>query len=360
MLMTVATVTAVGLLLALVWVGIEVLLIIFAGILLATLLRSLAELLADYTPMSTGWSLLIVIVSLIGAIALGGRLLAPQVTEQVEQLIGAIPASLEQLEAYIEQLPWGPEILNLQPGQQDLFADGGFSVVQQATGFASTTVGILVEIFVLLFLGVYLAISPGKYVRGIVALVPITKRPRAEEVLGAVGYTLKRWLLSRLIAMIVVGIVTTVGLMLLDVPLALVFGILTTILTFVPYVGPIVAALLPALVALAESPTLALYVILLFVVIQNLEGYVLTPLLQQGIVSVPPALTIISEVLFGIMFGVIGIILATPFVAVAVVLVKMLYIEDTLGDNVAVQGEDKNKPARATSRPERARPQPES
>ncbi len=213
-----------------------------------------------------------------------------------------------------------------------MLSGGLGAVLAQAGGIFSTTLGVIIEVFVVLFLGVYLAVNPEKYVNGIVRLTPIARRERAREVLYALGYTLKWFMLGRLIAMIVVGIVTTIGLMLLNVPLALVFGVITTLLTFVPYIGPIVSAILPALVALTVSPTLALYVLLLYLVVQNLEGYLLTPLILQGVVSVPPALTIIAEVLGGILFGVLGIILATPFVAVLVVLVKMLYIEDVLGD----------------------------
>ncbi len=347
MLLTVATVTAVGLGLIFMWYAVEVLLLVFAGILLATVLRALADLLAGYTPLSSGWALLIVLLALVGGLGVGGWLLAPPISAQVDELAQALPQSVGQVEQWLEQFPWGRELLNLQPGTNDFLADYGGTVVTRATGFLSTSLGIVVETLVVLFLGIYLAVNPGKYVNGAVRLVPMAKRARAREVFGAVGYTLKWFLLGRLLAMIVVGIITTAGLLLLGVPLALVFGIITTLLTFVPYVGPIVSAILPALVALTVSPTLALWVLLLYLVVQNVEGYLLTPLLLQGTVSVPPALTIIAELLFGLLFGVLGIILATPFIAVAVILVKLVYIEDVLGDK-STQTDEQSTQAQPT------------
>jgi predicted PurR-regulated permease PerM len=295
MFLTVATVTAVLALLIFLWYAVEVMLIIFAGILLAVVLRSLADLLAEYTGISRGWSLAIVVIGLLALLGLGGRYLAPQIVEQGAQLAVAIPEAFDQVETWIEGQSWGQRFLEQRPGAEDVLSGGLGAVLAQAGGIFSTTLGVIIEVFVVLFLGVYLAVNPDKYVNGIVRLVPIARRERAREVLYALGYTLKWFMLGRLIAMIVVGIVTTIGLMLLNVPLAL-------------------------------------YVLLLYLVVQNLEGYLLTPLILQGVVSVPPALTIIAEVLGGILFGVLGIILATPFVAVLVVLVKMLYIEDVLGD----------------------------
>jgi predicted PurR-regulated permease PerM len=351
MLLTVATITAVGIGLVFLWYAIEVLLVVFAGMLLATVLRSLADLLADYTPIGRHGALALVVLALLAFFGISGWLLAPQVTDQTRQLAEAIPEALAQVQGWIAQFTWGRDLIDQQPAPGDLIGDRATDLLWQATGVFSSTLGVLVELVVILFLGVYLAVDPGKYIRGLIRLVPIPRRPRAREVLDQLGFTLKWFLLGRLLAMIAVGIVTTIGLWLLQVPLALVFGIITTLLTFVPYVGPIVSAILPALVALTVDPMLALYVVLLYVVVQNLEGYLLTPLILQGTVSVPPALTIGAEVLFGVVFGIIGIVLATPFAAVSVLLVKLLYIEDILGDAPDAAPADRHEQPPASVQP---------
>jgi predicted PurR-regulated permease PerM len=184
---------------------------------------------------------------------------------------------------------------------------------------------------IILAIGFYMAVAPRVYVEGVIHLVPVTRRGRAGEVLQALGRTLRWWLFGRWISMTVVGLLTTAGLWLLGVPLALTFGLLAALLTFIPYLGPIISAIPPMLLVLVQSPMQALYVVSLYLGVQGVESYLLTPLVQQRTVSVPPALTITAQVLLGLLLGTFGVILATPLIAVTLVLVKMLYIEDVLG-----------------------------
>jgi predicted PurR-regulated permease PerM len=200
------------------------------------------------------------------------------------------------------------------------------------THIFSTTFGALAGFIVILFIGLYMAVAPTLYTEGVIRLVPIAKRGRAREILQALGHTLRWWLLGRGVSMLMVGLLTAAGLWLIGVPLALTFGLLAALLTFVPYLGPILSAIPPTLLALTQQPQQALYVILLYISIQGVESYLLTPLVQERTVSLPPALTITAEVLSGILLGGLGVILATPLVAAALVLVQMLYIEDTLGE----------------------------
>jgi predicted PurR-regulated permease PerM len=136
--------------------------------------------------------------------------------------------------------------------------------------------------------------------------------------------------------MSLVGILTALGLWLLGVPLALILGLIAALLEFVPYIGTILSAVPAILLALLQGPMQALWVVLLYFVIQSIESYLLTPLVQQRVVSLPPALVLAAQVLMGVLFGAWGIILATPLTAALLVLVQMLYIEDILGDPVKV------------------------
>jgi predicted PurR-regulated permease PerM len=137
------------------------------------------------------------------------------------------------------------------------------------------------------------------------------------------------------------GVLSGVALWLLGIPLAFLLGVLTGLLNFIPNIGPILAATPAVLLALTEGPTTALWVALLYVVLQNLEGFVLTPLVQQRTVALPAAVIILVQVLLGVLMGTLGVLLATPLAASVLVLVKMLYVEDALGDPIDVPGEQR-------------------
>jgi predicted PurR-regulated permease PerM len=191
---------------------------------------------------------------------------------------------------------------------------------------------VLLNFVMVAFIGLYLAIDPGIYRRGLLSLVPLDRRARAAEILAAVGEALRGWLLGQVFAMLVVGVLATIGLWLLGIPLALALGLLAALLGFIPYLGPLAAAVPAVLLALLAGPQQALQVALLYVGIQLLEGYFLTPLVQQRAVHLPPALTISAMVVMGGLLGGLGLALAVPLTAAAIVLVQKLYVEDVLGD----------------------------
>ena len=163
------------------------------------------------------------------------------------------------------------------------------------------------------------------------------------EVLEEAGSTLQRWLLAQLVSMGIVGLLTTLGLWLLGVPLALTLGILAALSEFIPNFGPILSAVPAVLLALVDSPRLALWVVVLYAGIQAAESYLITPLVQQRLASLPPVLVIVSQLLGGILFGFLGFALATPLLAVAMVLIKRLYVEDRLGETLEEPSADKRE-----------------
>jgi len=337
-LIAVGVVTAIGLVLSVLWYGAQVGLLIFAGLLLAVFLRALSNWLAEHTPLSAGWALAVVLVSLAGTIGLGMWLVVPTIARQAQELTQQLPQLLEQLRRQVRQLPFGEQLLREVPQAQQLLPSTS-NIVGRVTGIFSTALGILVNIVIIVFVGIYLAADPGLYTRGLVRLVPLRHRPRAREVLDTLGYTLRHWLLGRLAIMALNGALTGLALWWLGVPLAALNGVLTGVLNFIPNIGPFLAAVPAVLLALAQSPALALWVVVLYILIQNLEGFVLTPLVQQRTVDLPPVLIISAQIFFGIVFGFLGILLAVPLTAVVFVLIKMVYVEDTLGDRIEVKGE---------------------
>lgn len=341
-LMTVGIVTAAVIAGFLLWYGAQVVLLIFTGLLLAVLLRSLSVWLRDHTPLSDGWALAVVVVGLIALVTLGIWLVIPTIAAQGQQLSEQLPQAFTRVRQRLDQIPWINQLLS-QVGQPQQLLPESTNVLGRVTGVFSTVLGSVANIVIILFVGVYLAVDPGLYQRGVIHLIPRGKRARANEVLHTLGYTLRWWLLGRLSIMTINGILTALGLWFLGVPLPMLNGIITGTLNFIPNIGPFLAAVPAILLALAQDPMTALYTILLYLFIQNLEGFILTPLVQQQTVELPPVLILSAQIVFGICFGFLGVLLAVPLTAVGFVLIKMLYVEDALGDAIEVKGEEEVK-----------------
>lgn len=195
-----------------------------------------------------------------------------------------------------------------------------------------TTLGAVMNLAIVLFVGVFLAIDPQLYRDQIVRLFTPNSRSRVRQILNQMGATLWSWLLGRFASMLITGIGTSAALFLLGVPMPVLLGSLTGLLTFIPNVGPAIALAIAVLVALPTGGGVALSVVAVFLLFQLLESYVITPLIQQRQVSIPPAMLITWQVLLGMLAGFLGIMIATPLLAVALVLTRMAYLEDVLGD----------------------------
>ena len=326
------------LLVLLVWRGREVFLLLFAGVLLALLLSRITDAVERRTPLPRGGAYTAVLLLLAALITGMVWIAAPSVSRQLDELTESLPRAVEQLTARIEEHGWATRLLDQAPDPDEVL-DSGSSVVTKATSVLSSTAGMIGAGVVVLAIGLYLAAQLDLYRRGLLRLVPPRRRPRAREVLGEAVETLQQWLGAQFVSMAVVGLLTTLGLWWLDVPLALTLGILAALLEFIPNFGPILSAVPAVLLALLESPRLALWVILLYAGIQIAESYVITPLVQHRLASLPPVLVIAAQLLGGILFGFLGFALATPMLAVALVLVKRLYIEDRLGDSFDKPGD---------------------
>jgi predicted PurR-regulated permease PerM len=329
----------------LLWYGVRVLLVGFAGVLLAVLLRGLAMGLRRLTGLPPGWALGVTILLLVGAFVGAGWLLAPSVAEQGNQLAERLPQATERVKERLAQTGWGAQALKLagrvMPGSGGAGGGGGegaptTQAVRQVRSLVASTMAVVLDLLIILFLGIYLAAQPKLYVDGLAALFPRGKRGRICEVLNQLGHTLRWWLIAQGIDMLVVGAVTAVGLWLIGVPLALVLGILAALFNFIPNFGPLFSFVPAVLLALVESPEKAMYVTVFYLVLQNVEGYVLLPLLQRGAVDTPPALLIGGQVLLTLLVGGLGLALAAPLMACAMIVVKMLYVHDVLGDGVEV------------------------
>ncbi|MEO3385015.1 AI-2E family transporter [Mesorhizobium sp. CAU 1741] len=304
----------------------EVFMILVAGILLAVFLSGGGHAIARRLHIADHWGIAIFILAVVVVLVAFAAILAPEVSNQIDELTRRIPEAFEDFRDRIEQYAWGDRLLrNLTP-ESLTSGDGPQAAMSALTG----TFGVLGNFVIIFFIGLYGALDPRLYSTGARLLLAPSIRGRGEVVLSAVGNTLKQWLAAQLIAMTVVGVLTSFGLWLAGVPLAFALGFIAGVLAFVPNIGPVLAIAPALLLAIPEGQTTILVVLAVYLGVQALESYVITPLIQQERVSLPPALVIAVQLLFGVLFGLLGLALATPIAAAAMTLVRMVYIEDYL------------------------------
>ena len=310
--------------------GSQVFLMIFAGILFAAPLNRLAHLLKTRSGLSYGWSYGGVVL-LMTLLAFGSLwLLGSRIASQLEELVSQVSAAKEQSVVWISQYSWGKSILRDMPNMNQLLESRGWSPFSGINSLFSSVTGIFTTGFVIVFLALYFGASPHVYIDGIVRIIVPSRRRRVREVLIGLGDTLCKWMLGRLASMAIIAVGGAVGLWFLGVPLPITLGVLAGLLTFIPNIGGFLGVVPPALLALRQSPEAALWVLALFALLQLVESNLLTPLIQQHQVSVPPGLLLAAQVLMGVLTGILGVAMATPFVAVLLVLVRELYVVDVL------------------------------
>lgn len=326
------------------WIGASLLALLFAGVLLGVLLRALASVVERWLGIGPSWSLGVVILAIAGVIFGGGFWVAPSVVQQVGRISEVVPQSVEGLERRLADYRAGRWLLTNMPAMDTIMPQPG-RLVDRVTGLLTGTLGLVVSALVVLFVGVYLAATPGIYSRGVVLLVPEPHRARAEQLMSKLYETLKWWLIGKGIAMAVVGALTWIGLWAVGMELAFTLAVFTALVEFIPNFGPYIGAAPAVLVAAAEGPEMVAWVIGVFVAVQTIESYVLTPVIQHRTVHLPPALTIAAQLVLGVLLGAIGVIVAAPVTAAGMVIVKELYVKETLGDGSVTEDEPKGEHA---------------
>lgn len=311
-----------GIILVVLWILGQVLLEIFAGILLALLLDGFTQRLSAHLRLPRGWALFAVIVSIAAILTGASFYLTPRVIEQSYQIEGQATAAIDRLSGLLSKLNVSPSKI---PDLHQLLT--GF------VHFGATATEVFVVPFVILFIGFYGAVNPGLYVDGFVRLFPLRLRDRAREVLAEASRSLRWWLLGRAVTMLAVTIMAFVGFSIISLPLALTLSLLTGLLTFVPYLGAIIAAVPSLLIAYLQSPLIAAYTLGIYISAHIVEGYIVAPLVQQRTVHLAPALLLGSQVVLGALFGVWGIALAAPTVVILMVIIRLYYLRDVLGES---------------------------
>ena len=368
------------------WIAHAIFIVTFLGVLLGLALTKAVDFLEKHKVrrgLGAPLTMLVFLGLFVGLLAM----VAPSIQRQAREIARELPKAIDEVEKKLgatqaskalglgqpdaqkqpQQQPQGKQAqgqqaqgqqaqgqqpTGQQPQQQQQQGEqrGGFSQqlgkeFRNATRFLfpiiSSIFGAVGGLIIILFIAMYIAAQPDVYRKGLVHLVPHRARARAYDVLGTLGDTLRQWLIARLIAMVAIGLVTGIGLALLKVKGAAALGVLAGLLEIVPFFGPFVAAI-PALgIALVDSPQKALGVLILYIIVQQLEGNVITPLLLEKKLDIPPVLTVVGVAAMGMVFGVLGMLIAEPLLAAVLVATKMLYVEDVVGDEIKVGKDDK-------------------
>ncbi|WP_096786249.1 AI-2E family transporter [Rhodobacter sp. CZR27] len=303
----------------------DVLLVIFAAILFGVFLSAGGEIVSGLTGLPRGGGIAVFILLCLAALAGAFLSFAADMFDQIEELTRQLPPAFEGLRERIAQYSWGSTLLSRLAPSRLMSGEGGF-----ASTAVSATFGALGNLVIILFIGLYTAIDPGLYRRGLRALLAPPVRPRGDEIMDIANRTLRGWLGGQLISMTVVGVLTWLGLWLIGVPLAFILGLIAALLAFIPNIGPVIAALPALLLALPEGWGLVGLVVAVYLGVQTLESYLITPLVQKEQVDLPPALIISAQLLLGVLFGLMGLLLATPLAALGLALIRELYVFDYL------------------------------
>lgn len=313
------------------WKGREVLFLVFLSVLFGAFLGVFVDRLERFrVPRIIGAPL--VLLTLIGIFVGIGAIAWPTLETQFAVLAEELPRAIETAASWVQEryariTGQVGEARNLEADVEDNLGGITQRLARGVVPFLSTAGGALTGFLLIIFTGLYLCIEQRLFRRGALRLVPPPGRQRVSDTFDRVANSLRGWIVGTTINMVVVGVATGVALWALGIPAAIALGVIAGILEFIPVVGPIIAAIPALALALIVSPTTAVWVLLLYVVIQQLESNLLGPLVMKGVVKLPPALSIVFQLAMSVLFGFVGLLVAVPLLAAVVVAVKSLYVE---------------------------------
>jgi predicted PurR-regulated permease PerM len=308
----------------------QVFLLAFGASLVAVLLRALANPIAKRTPLNAAGSLAVAFLGVVVLIGLAGWFVGAQVSAQFDQLSQILPKAWAASQSYLDQFTAGQWLLErVQEARNDHSATSSLGAMAGRLGrITRMSVGVVTDLVLVIIAGVYFAAQPSLYRNGLLRLLPAGSRARLTDALEEAALSLRKWLVGTGLAMIGMGVLIAVGATVLGLPAPLALGLLAGLAEFVPIVGAIVSAIPGLLLAGTQGPDTLMWTLLFYVAAHQFEGHVLIPLIQRRVVSVPPALTLFSVLAFGLLFGPLGVILATPLAVVVLVLVRRLYLNE--------------------------------
>ncbi len=313
------------------WLLVDLLLLLFACALVSLILLTLANAIQRRTKLPYAVSLTLVVAGLLtligGAVAFFGATMQTEFAELATRL----PAAWADLQTQMRRSPLAAQMLERAQGA----APSGQTLVSIATTAIAAVGGALSGLILVIVGGLYLAAQPTLYAVGLLRLIPPQARASAAETLDAISVSLRNWLKGQAMGMVVVGIGTGLGLWLVGVPAAWAIGLVAGLAEFVPYLGIFVAAIPAVILGFGQGTDTGLWTIGVLVAVQQLQGNLVMPILQNKMVDLPPAVTIFGIIAAGILFGLPGVLLATPLTIVVLVLIRRLYLEEDKSEVLA-------------------------
>jgi len=300
-------------------VAFNVLLMGLAGSLIAVYFHGLGDMIERRTKFRRSLAMVISIGGTFIVLGLLVWFIGSKIQTQVTELSNTLPHTVSTAKAKLSSTPVGQKILEYVSG------DNSQKLAATAQSFFSTSFGVIGDLYIILFLGIFFTASPSLYKNGMLALVPANKKALAGSIMDRISLSLKGWLKGMMLSMVLITILITVGLNIIGVPVAMVLGLITGILEIIPNFGPLIAMIPGVLLALTMGTDTAIIVALLYIVSQTIVANIVTPLIQKKIINLPPALTLMSQLIMGTLSGALGIILAVPLLAILTILVDELY-----------------------------------
>jgi predicted PurR-regulated permease PerM len=323
LIFTLFAIMAISLGFGLLWIGRVIFLLVFAAVVGTIFLTAIADWLHRRLKIKRGIALTLFLVVSLGLLVLLGWLLGPNIADQFADLQVELPRAAHSLLNQMQTHQWGQWLLRQSPGSEQI-ANGFSFALTRIGGIVVSSATILAGLVIVLSLSIYFSAEPEMYYNGLRRLVPEENRETFDACTGAVAQILRSWLVAKLISMTMVGVLISIGLAIVGVPLAGTLGIIAALMTFIPNVGPLISVIPAALLALAISPVTGLLALLVFAIVFTVEGYVVTPLLERNIVRLPPALTLAMQLLLATMAGPVGVALAAPLAAAILGILSVL------------------------------------
>lgn len=312
-----------------VWKLAGVLLLLFSAILLAAALSAMSDGLRRLAPLPNSVAVLLAALLMFGVLAGVIALFGWRILAQYEEILGKARDSAHALLAYARARPWADALLKQANGAR--ISDATDTLAPILGSAVSGAARYLTYGAIVLVCGIFLALHPARYRDGALILVPPAHRKEVSDFLARSATILKRWLVSRLIVMIALGVLVSIGLSVLGISGAVTLGLTGGLLTFIPFLGALMAAIPAVLVAFTISPLKAVATGLMFWAAHFIEGTFITPFVQDESVDLPPVLTIFSTLAFTVIFGPSGVLLASPLVLVIITAIRVFYLEGHLG-----------------------------
>jgi predicted PurR-regulated permease PerM len=310
--------------------------LVFAAVVLGAIFDAIASWLCRKTHIGRGIALALSVAGIVAIFAGAFMLFGSQLAREVDTIREQIPQALRGVEAFLDRYGLGERVRELA----EVGGDDISRLASQAGGYALAAGSGIADFVLVLVAAIFLASDPATYRRGLLLLLPEKAEATAALALGDVGRGLKGWMVGQAVSSLVVAALTWAGLALLGVPAAGGLGLIAGLLDVIPMIGPIIAGVPAVLLAFTVSPATALWTLVLFLLIQQLQGNFLQPMIQKQAVDVPPAVLLFAVVAAGILFGFLGVLLAAPLTVVVYVLVQRIYVKTLLGKDIKIAGQD--------------------